>query len=151
MNRTIIAGLTTVVLLLAPAVTLTDEGSELKQIMQDLRDNLVDISDGLLTDNYEQIKRGAISIAQHPQIPSAQVQLVAAELGSEMATFKQFDTIVHDLSLEIHAAANIKNGAKASSHYQRLIEGCLACHDAYKTRVAAILAKATETEDSLIP
>lgn len=146
MNRTKIIGVASLVFIFAPTVGLTSEGPELKEIMQELRDNLVDISDGLLMDDFEQIARGATAIARHPQIPSAQVQLVAAELGPEMAAFKQLDNFVHDLSIEIDAAASLLDRDAVISGYQRLIEGCLACHSTYKERVAAVLRQATGTE-----
>ncbi|MDH3611994.1 MAG: hypothetical protein OES10_01850 [Gammaproteobacteria bacterium] len=132
-------GLASLVFILVPAIALTGEATTLKEIMQGLRDNLVDISDGLLTDDFEQVARGAIAIAEHPRIPAAQVQIVAAELGPEMAAFKQLDMQVHDLSLEISVAAKAFDRGAAISGYQRMIEGCFACHHAYKERVAAVL------------
>jgi hypothetical protein len=127
------------VLIFAPSVSMSSEANGLKEIMQGLRNNLVDISDGLLTDDFEKIAHGADAIAGHPRIPPWQVKLVAAELGSEMAAFKRLDTRVHDLSLEIKAAATTHNRDNAISGYQRLLEGCLACHNTYKGRVAAVL------------
>ncbi len=142
MNRNWLMAAACLVLILAPTAITAGEATGLKEIMQGLRNNLVDISDGLLTDDFEQVARGATAIAGHPQIPSTQVQLVAAELGSEMAAFKQLDNLVHDLSLEINAAASAFDRGAAISGYQRLIEGCLACHSTYKERVAAVLGKA---------
>jgi cytochrome c556 len=141
MYRKILILAASLMLILAPSVGMTSEANELKGIMQGLRNNLVDISDGLLTDDFEKIAHGADAIAGHPQIPPGQVKLVAAELGSEMATFKQLDTLVHDLSLEIRAAATTHDRDDAISGYQRLLEGCLACHSTYKERVAAVLSR----------
>ncbi|MBT8094066.1 MAG: hypothetical protein KJP08_04590 [Gammaproteobacteria bacterium] len=146
MNTTGLIAIASLLFIFAPTVTLTSEGPELKDIMQELRNNLVDISDGLLMDDFEQIARGATAIARHPKIPSAQVQLVAAELGPEMAAFKQLDNLVHDLSIEISAAASLRDRDAVISGYQSLIEGCLACHSTYKERVAAALSHATATE-----
>lgn len=125
--------------ILLPAIAVTADSVTLKSIMQELRDDLVDISDGLLTDDFELVANGAVGIANHPQIPAAQVQLVAAELGTEMPAFKQLDTLVHDLAIEISAAAAAGNGDAAISGYQRMIEGCFACHRTYKERVAGVL------------
>ena len=136
-----LAGLASLVFILGPTIANTDEATTLAEIMQALRDNLVDISDGLLTDDFKQVSRGAIAIAEHPPIPAAQVQLVAEELGPEMPAFKQLDNRVHDLSLEIDAAARALDHDAATSGYQQLIEGCFACHNAYKERVAAILSR----------
>jgi hypothetical protein len=126
-------------LLLLPTLAATDEPTSLQVIMQGLGDNLADISDGLMADDLELVERGATGIANHPRIPPEQVQLVAAELGEEMAAFKQFDMRVHDLAVEIGAAARAGNSATAVSKLQEMIDGCFGCHAAYKDRVAAVL------------
>jgi hypothetical protein len=132
-------GLASLVLILIPAIALTGETTSLKEIMQGLRNNVVDISDGLLTDDFGLVARGAIAIAEHPRIPANQVQLVAQELGPEMPAFKALDTTVHDLSLEINAAAESRDSNAAVKAYQKMIEGCFACHATYKDRVANVL------------
>ena len=134
-------GLASLVFVLVPAIALTGEATSLKEIMQGLRNNLVEISDGLLVDDYDKIARGAIAIAEHPRIPPAQVQLVAQELGAEMPAFKRIDTLVHDLALEIDVAAEARDRNAAISGYAQLIEGCFACHATYKERVAAVLGE----------
>jgi hypothetical protein len=130
--------------LFMPAAAITADAVTLQTIMQGLRDNLVEISDGLLTDDFEKVSDGASAIAAHPQIPAAQVRLVAAELGAEMPTFKQLDTLVHDLSLEIDAAAQASDSGAAISAYQQMFDGCLACHENYKDRVVAALSANAE-------
>ncbi len=141
MHRKFLIKAASLMLIFASSVSMTSEANDLKEIMQGLRNNLAVIADGLLTDDFEKIAQGADAIADHPQIPPGQVQLVAAELGSEMPAFKQLDTLVHDLSLEISAAATAHDRDDALSAYQRVLEGCLACHSAYKERVAAILSR----------
>jgi len=145
MNRKIFTGLATGLLtLFATTIVIAGESTTLKEIMQELRNNLVDISDGLLTDDFEQVLHGATGIAEHPQIPAAQVQLVAAELGPEMSAFKKIDTLVHDLALKIGIAAKERDRTAAISAYQRMIEGCLACHGTFKERVTAAIAEAPD-------
>lgn len=134
--------LASLALLMTSPVVSADEPVTLKSIMQDLRDNLVDMGDGLLGNDLELVARGALAIAEHPKIPPEQVQLVAEELGREMQAFKQLDLLVHDLALEVHAAAKALDRPAAIAGYQRMIEGCFACHEAYKDRVAAVLANA---------
>ncbi|NNJ65814.1 MAG: hypothetical protein HKP16_09615, partial [Xanthomonadales bacterium] len=94
------AGIFILGLFLVPLAAHAGEPTTLQTIMQGLRDNLVEISDGLLTDDMTLVEQGATAIANHPRIPPEQVQLVANELGQEMPAFKQFDTRVHDLALE---------------------------------------------------
>lgn len=131
MNRKRLVRAAVLMLVLAPTVGMTGDAPSLKEIMQGLRDNMVEISDGLLTDDFEQVIHGANSIAEHPQIAPEQVQLVASALGSEMAAFKQLDILVHDLSLEISASAKAADRDAAISSYQRMIEGCFSCHRTY--------------------
>ena len=132
-------GLACLVTVVTPAIALATEATTLKSIMLGLRDGLVEIADGLLTDDFGLVQHGATTIAEHPRIPEEQVQLVAQELGPEMPAFKALDTQVHDLSLEIEAAAKALDGAAARSAFTRMIDGCFACHTAYKERVAAVL------------
>lgn len=132
-------GLVGLVLILVPTIALPGEATTLKAIMLGLRDSLVEIADGLLTDDFVLVQHGATSIAEHPRIPVEQVQLVAQELGPEMPAFKQLDTRVHDLSLAISAAAKAHDRATAITAYQQMVEGCFACHATYKERVAAVL------------
>ena len=139
MNRKRLIRAAALMLAFAPTIAMTSDAPSLKEIMQGLRNDLVEISDGLLMGDFEQVARGAIAISEHPQIPEAQIQLVAEELGAEMAAFKQFDTRVHDLSLDIHAAAKAHDHRTAVSAFQRLTDGCFACHDTYKERVASVL------------
>lgn len=134
-----IKALISVALLLIPTIVLTAEPPALQQIMQDLSDNLIEISDGLLNHDLELTAKGAKAIAEHPQIPPEQVQMVAKELGPEMPVFKQFDDRVHNLALEINAAATAGDREAAVAGFHRLVDGCLACHNAYKDRVAAAL------------
>ncbi len=124
------------------AVSASASDTDLKEIMQGLRDDVVEITDGLLTDDFTKVAQAAARIANHARIPPDQIQLVAAELGTEMAAFKQIDTSVHDLSLSIAAAAEDKDRDRAIADYQRMLSGCFACHAAYKDRVGTVLATA---------
>lgn len=123
----------------ACATTLPADTTTLKEIMQGLRNDLVKISDGLLVDDFAMIADGAKGIAEHPSIPPDQVTLVATELGAEMAAFKQLDTQVHDLAIQTRVAAEASNRDVVFSHYQEITASCLACHAAYKERIAGVL------------
>jgi hypothetical protein len=128
------------------ALSATAAEPNLKVIMQGLRDDVVEITDGLLTDDFTKVAHGAVRIANHARIPDDQIQLVAAELGPEMAAFKQIDTSVHELSLSIADAAEEKDRDRAIADYQRMLSGCLACHAAYKDRVGIALSAAAVPE-----
>lgn len=117
------------------------DGSDLKEIMKELRGNLIEITDGLLVNDFDRIEQGANGIAQHPQIPPAQVKRVVAELGPEMPQFKGFDVQVHDLALSIAAAAKAKDSEAVLADYQPLVAGCLGCHETFKDRVSEVLSR----------
>ncbi len=133
---------TATALLLLPALASTDESTTLQAIMQGLRDNLVEIADGLLNEDLELVEHGATGIATHPRIPPEQIQLVARELGEEMPAFKQFDMRVHDLAVEIGAAARAGDKTAAIDGFRNLTDGCFGCHSTYKDRVANVLRPA---------
>ena len=137
---------TAIALLLLPTPALTDESTTLQTIMQGLRDNLVEIADGLLADDLELVEHGATRIATHPRIPPEQVQIVARELGEEMPAFKQFDMRVHGLAMEMGAAARAGDKTAAIGKFQGMIDGCFGCHIAYKDRVANVLQAADLTK-----
>jgi len=123
-----------------PATAMTGE-TTLKEIMQELRRNFFEVSDGFLLDDFEKVANGALAIAEHPRIPPEQIERVANELGPEMPVFKNFDVQVHELSLEIYKAAQDGDRAAAIAAYQGMITACFDCHAAYRERVAAALAQ----------
>lgn len=124
-----------------PVTAVTGE-TTLKEIMQELRRNFLEVSDGFLLDDFERVADGALAIAEHPRIPAEQIERVANELGPEMPVFKNFDVQVHELSLEIYKAAKASDRAAAIAAYQRMVAACFDCHAAYRERVAAALTNA---------
>jgi len=130
----------TLAILAVPVTGLTGD-TTLKTIMQEMRLNFLDITDGFLLDDFNKIADGALAIAEHPRIPPEQVERVAAELGAEMPVFKNFDVQVHELSLEMYKAAREQDRAAAVTAYQGMVAACFDCHAAYRERVAAVLAE----------
>jgi cytochrome c556 len=128
----------------ASADSTTD--TDLKTIMQGLRSDASLVLDGLLIEDYDAIAIAAAKIADHPEIPPEQVAQVATELGSEMAAFKQFDTIVHDLSMAIQSAALEKDRGRTITNYQQMVSTCLACHASFRQRVLTVLNPAQDSE-----
>ena len=117
----------------------TDSDTDLKKIMQDLQSDSALVVEGLLIDDFASVADAAARIANHPRIPPEQVALVAAELGAQMPTFKQLDTLVHNLALSIGAAAQEGDSASIAANYKSMLDGCLACHASYRQRVSEVL------------
>ncbi len=126
-----------------PVTAVTGE-TTLKEIMQELRRNFLEVSDGFLLDDFDRVAEGALAIAEHPRIPPEQVELVANELGPEMPVFKNFDVQVHELSLEMYKAAMDGDRAAAVAAYQGMVAACFDCHATYRERVAAALVTVEE-------
>ena len=133
----VLAGL---VVFALPVTAVTGEAT-LKEIMQELRRNFLEVSDGFLLEDFDRVADGALAIAEHPRIPREQIERVANELGPEMPVFKNFDVQVHELSLEIYKAAKDRDRAAAIAAYQGMVAACFDCHAAYRERVAAALAQ----------
>ena len=127
-------------IILLPASAITGE-TTLKLIMQELRQNFVDVSDGFLLDDFDKVAEGALAIAEHQRIPAEQVRLVADELGAEMPEFKNYDVQVHELSHEMYKAAKERDRDAAVAAYQGMVAACFDCHSAFRERVAAVLGK----------
>ncbi len=134
--RVLVASVT---VLLLPATALTGEDQTLKGIMQVMRQNFLDVSDGFLLDDFDKVANGALAIAEHPRIPEEEAQRVADELGPEMPVFKNFDVEVHELSLELYKAAQERDRVAALAAYQGMFAACIDCHAAFRERVAGVL------------
>lgn len=124
---------------LLPATVFSGDDETLKGIMQALRQNFLDVSDGFLLDDFDKVADGALAIAEHPRIPGEQAKRVADELGPEMPVFKNFDVQVHELSLELYKAAQEGDRVAALAAYQGMFAACIDCHAAFRERVAAVL------------
>jgi hypothetical protein len=132
--------LASLVIFALPVTAVTGEAT-LKEIMQELRRNFLEVSDGFLLEDFDRVADGALAIAEHPRIPREQIERVANELGPEMPVFKNFDVQVHELSLEVYKAAKDGDRAAAIAAYQGMVAACFDCHAAYRERVAAALAQ----------
>lgn len=55
------------------AFAATAAEPNLKEIMQGLRDDVVEITDGLLTDDFTKVAHAAVRIANHARIPAEQI------------------------------------------------------------------------------
>lgn len=113
----------------------------LKNIMQGLGNNFVQIIESLLTGDRDQLIIAAEKIAQHPEIPEYQRILIAAELENEMPQFARFDQMVHSLSLELQKKGLTSTEQELRSNTQEMLSACLACHTAYKSRVSSVLER----------
>lgn len=110
-----------------------------KNLMQGMLIDSLKINKAIFLDDFSTIEISADNIANHPKPAMRIRKKIMMNLGTEMATFKQHDTVVHNIALEISKAAKAKNMPLVTSNYQRLTQGCLSCHSQFKQRVSEIL------------
>lgn len=107
------------------------------EVMSGLERDMAQLSRGLWLENFDTIRAAAQAVADHPTLPPAEVEQVAAVLGSEMPGFKGMDTRVHDLAVEVTQAADREALAEVMATEAELRAGCVACHTAYRERLRA--------------
>ncbi|PCI60416.1 MAG: hypothetical protein COB35_09215 [Gammaproteobacteria bacterium] len=123
------------------APTNNEDQDTLKIIMQGLLKNTHKITQGIVLHDFALIEKAAKNIAEHPK-PSmmTRMKLVKA-MGADMGKFKTKDDVVHHSSVNLIKAAQQKDMPAIQQEYQIMINGCVACHNEFKERVAKILSK----------
>jgi hypothetical protein len=113
----------------------------LRAIMQGMDSAASEIAGGIWTEDYDRIRAGAAAIADHPQIPMSDRQVVQEQLGDDFTTFVRLDQHVHDLAVELRGLANDRAAIdEVLASFQQLQAGCIGCHTPFRPRVATALA-----------
>lgn len=127
----------------APAPTTpadTVDTKQLRLLMVGLAQDMARINTGLWHEDYDLIRQGAASIANHPKIPPAQITKIKGALGNEFQNFVRFDKIVHGKAKELVSAAEARDWSGVLTTYTQIRDGCLGCHTAYRERLRPVLA-----------
>lgn len=121
------------------ARTPADTTKPLKPLMVGLAQDMARISTGLWYEDYDLIRQGAQSIAQHPKIPPSQIAKIKKALGPQFSTFVQYDKTVHQTANTLVNAAEAKNWSAVLETHERLQQGCLRCHSAFRDQLRPVL------------
>ena len=117
----------------------------LVEIMQGLERDLAVVAHGIWVRDTEIVREGAAAIADHPRVPLEQMATVQAELGEEFGGFVQLDRQVHDLAVELAAAAEASpDPSTLFATFIEIQQGCMSCHAAFQTRVSEALGAAAD-------
>lgn len=108
-------------------------------IMLQLQGDMDQVSHGLWTESFDTIAAAAQAIADHPKIPQEEAATIAEVLGSDMARFKELDTRVHDLSVELAEAARDGDMETILALDSAIRQGCIECHTAFRERLRSEL------------
>ena len=120
--------------LFAAAILNTDstEHLVLRKIMSDMGKNMQIITDGISRENWKQVKKTALRIADHPQPPFTEKLRILSFVGSDVSKYKEHDQITHDLAIKLSRAAIEKDAYKVISVFTSLQNACLACHQSFR-------------------
>lgn len=111
------------------------ETMELVPMMRLLLSDVYTIDEGLYTENYSLIEKGAAGIAGHPGMTMEDRELIKNSLGREFKKFVEFDMTVHHHADSMAQAARQKNMEEVMRHFSIVREGCLDCHKNFRTDI----------------
>ena len=118
------------------AAAILDIGSTeplaLRKIMSDMGKNMQAITDGISHENWKQVKKTALQIADHPQPPFTEKIRILSFVGSDVSKYKEYDQKTHDTAITLSQAATEKDAYKVISEFSSLQNNCLACHQSFR-------------------
>ena len=104
----------------------------LRNIMQELSNNMQIVTDAISREDWEQVVRTAPQIANHPQPPIAEKMRILGFAGSNVSNFKSFDKQTHQAAKELEEIAMRKDGKGVIAQFATLQNSCLACHQSFR-------------------
>lgn len=122
-----------------PAPSDTLQTRPLRFLMVGLGQDMSRISDGLWHDDYEMIRQGARGVADHPRVPPEEMAAIKAALQERFEQFVGFDRQVHHTADELADAAAQHDMRRVLALQNRLQQGCISCHSAFRDEVRKAL------------
>lgn len=104
-------------------------------MMQQLLNDMNQVSTGIFTENYEMIARGGHSIADHPAMTPSDKQLIKQTLGNDFPQFVKIDMQVHHHADSIASAARKHDMQEVLRHQNIVKRGCVSCHSNFRQRI----------------
>lgn len=108
--------------------------------MAGLAQDMARVNTGIWHEDFDLVRQGASSIANHPRIAPDQLAKIKKALGQEFQNFVRFDKDVHGTATELVSAAEARDWSSVLSKYTELRDGCFGCHAAYRERLRPVLA-----------
>jgi cytochrome c556 len=115
------------------------EPPQMRELMGALGERMGEIGEGIWREDFAAIAEAARYIAEHPKPPAAQRKRVISALGDDAPEFRAADKRVHTGSLALVEAAESGQMPAVVERYERLVEGCVACHARFRDRVRQTL------------
>lgn len=105
-------------------------------MMQQLLTDMQTVDQGIYTEDFELIAKGAGDIANHPKMTDEDKKIIKQTVGQEIKKFVSFDMVVHHHADSMRMAAMQKKMQKVLNHYRVVQQGCVDCHSNYRTEVS---------------
>lgn len=104
----------------------------LRKIMQDMGENMQDITGSISREDWAMVAKIAPLIAEHPQPPLFEKMRILSFIGSDAGKFKNFDAQTHEEALVLEQAATRSDGHAVIASFATLQNSCLACHQRFR-------------------
>lgn len=108
------------------------EPLELRKIMQDMGAEMAVISEAISREQWTQVERSALQIADHPRPPMSERMRIKSLFGSEMGRFKSYDIKTHSTARELAKVAASEDGSAVIATFATLQSSCLTCHQNFR-------------------
>ena len=102
------------------------------QIMQNMNENLANLSKAIMLDDYATITLSAYKIANHPPISKEDIDALFKRLGEKKKDFIACDTSVHNLPVDIAKAGKKQDMPVILEAYSSMINKAAECHKNYR-------------------
>jgi cytochrome c556 len=108
-------------------------------VMQGLLSDTKMMTQGIILKDFGLVEFAANRIVNHPKPAMSQRKKLMKALGSDIATFKGYDHVVHDGAIKIKQAAKDKDMVVVIAEYQKVITGCQSCHSRFRAELSKAL------------
>jgi cytochrome c556 len=109
----------------------------LRSIMQTLSTDMQRITEGIATENWQQVAEVALNVADHPQPPMQERLRIIQFIGTDAGRFKSYDQQVHKAAKTLSEAAQREDGTAVIEAFSHIQNNCLGCHQNFRQPVQA--------------
>lgn len=112
------------------------ETQPLIPMMRVLLADMQTVDQGIYTENFELVAKGASGIANHPKMTAKDKKIIKKTLGKEMNEFVAYDMTVHHHADSMRMAALQEKMQEVLRHYRIVQQGCVDCHSNYRKEIS---------------
>jgi len=111
----------------------------LRFLMVGLGQDMGRINDGIWHEDYEMVRSGAQSIADHPRVTPEEMAAIKIALGEQFQAFVGYDQVVHQIATKLAKASQARNMEDILQLQSQLTQNCSTCHTMFRAEVRKAL------------